>query len=71
MTPDGRLKPSISNRHFGQEIERIRVEDLKFARQRRGQEDAFLAGSKPEKHLIFGQFSNSPQTHRAAHIYVY
>ena len=28
MTHDGRLKTSISNRHFGQEIERIRVEDL-------------------------------------------
>ena len=41
MTHDGRLKPSMSNRHFGQEIERIRVEDLKFARQRRGHEDAF------------------------------
>jgi hypothetical protein len=36
----------MSNRHFGQEIERIRVEDLKFPRQRRGQEDAFPAGSK-------------------------
>jgi len=36
MTHDGRLKTSISSRHFGQEIEPIRVEDLKFARQRRG-----------------------------------
>src|ERR1700758_5100237 len=41
MTHDGILKPAISNRHFGQEVERIRVEDLKFARQRRCHEDAF------------------------------